>query len=131
MRTRLHGFVLQHVVSTHELNVALCALGVRYPGLVVMMAYTPLADSQRSRAPVAFAIGLIAVTAVITKAAGGMQSSSMKSSATSLDDPRAAAAALAELPGCPSTTGKRGALIEEYRKACALRPARFAPTGGR
>ena len=58
--------------------MTLCALGVRYPGLVVMMAYTPLADSQRSRAPVAFAIGLIAVTAVITKAAGGMQSSSMK-----------------------------------------------------
>ena len=35
------------------------------------------------------------------------------------------------LPGCPSTTGKRDALIEEYRKACVLRPARFAPLGGR
>ena len=49
--------------------MALCALGVRYLGLVVMVAYTPLADSRRSRAPVAFAIGLFAVAA-----AGGMQS---------------------------------------------------------
>ena len=35
------------------------------------------------------------------------------------------------LPGCASTTGKRDALIEEYRRMCDLRPVRVVPPGGR